>query len=40
MVVVVAVLLEFLKMKTHLKQVAVLEKNYVENEATLVNQAS
>ena len=40
MVIVVAALLQFLKIKTHLQQVDVLEKNYIENEATLVNQAS
>ena len=40
MVVAVAVLLQFLKIQTHLQQVDVLEKNYLENEATLVNQAS
>ena len=38
MVIVVAVLLRFLKINTHLKQVNVLEKNYLENEAKLVNQ--
>ncbi len=37
-VVAVAVLLQFLKMNTHLQQVDVLEKNYIENEAKLVNQ--
>ncbi len=38
MVVGVVVLLQFLKMNTHLQQVDVLEKNYLENEAKLVNQ--
>lgn len=37
MVVGVAVLLQFLKMNTHLQQVDVLEKNYLENEAKLMN---
>ena len=40
MVVAVAVLLQFLKIKTHLQQVDGLEKNYLQNEATLVNQAT
>lgn len=38
MVITVAVLLQFLKIKTHLDQVDVLENNYLEKEATLVNQ--
>ena len=37
MVVGVAVLLQFLKMNIHLQQVDVLEKNYLENEAKLMN---
>jgi PAT family beta-lactamase induction signal transducer AmpG len=37
MVVGVVVLLQFLKMNTHLQQVDVLEKNYIENEAKLMN---
>jgi MFS transporter, PAT family, beta-lactamase induction signal transducer AmpG len=37
MVIAVAVLLQFLKINTHLQQVDVLEKNYLEKEATLVN---
>ena len=37
MVVGIAVLLQFLKMNTHLQQVDVLEKNYIENEAKLMN---
>jgi PAT family beta-lactamase induction signal transducer AmpG len=39
MVIVVAVLIQFLKIITHLQQVDVLEKNYIENESKLVNQA-
>ena len=37
MVVGIAVLLQFLKINSHLKQVDVLEKNYIENEAKLMN---
>lgn len=37
-VIVVAVLMQFLKIKPHLQQVDVLEKNYIENESKLVNQ--
>ena len=37
MVVGVAVLLQFLKMNTHLQQVDILEKNYLGNEAKLMN---
>ncbi len=37
MVVGVAVLLQFLKINTHLQQVDVLEKNYIESEAKLMN---
>jgi PAT family beta-lactamase induction signal transducer AmpG len=40
MVIAVAVLLKFLKMNTHLKQVGILEQNYLQKEATLVNQAN
>jgi MFS transporter, PAT family, beta-lactamase induction signal transducer AmpG len=38
MVFGVAVLLQFLKVNTHLQQVDVLEKNYLENEARLLNE--
>ena len=38
MVVGVAVLLQFLKMNTHLKQVENLETNYLEKESKLSNQ--
>jgi len=38
MVIGIAVLLQFLKMNTHLKQVENLETNYLENEAKLVIQ--
>jgi MFS transporter, PAT family, beta-lactamase induction signal transducer AmpG len=40
MVVGVAVLLRFLKMNTHLQQVGVLEKNYLEKKVKLFNQAA
>lgn len=40
MVVTVAVLLYFIKINTHLQQVDLLEKNYLEKEATLANNAS
>ncbi|MBK9733928.1 MAG: MFS transporter [Saprospiraceae bacterium] len=38
MVFLVVILLQYLKMKTHFEHVDVLEKNYLENEAKLVNQ--
>ena len=40
MVVGVAVLLRFLKINTHLQELDVLEKNYLEKEAILVNQVA